>query len=91
MLDQTKIKPGAWYSIVYGFDRQLFCVIQVSEDGLIILETPNWCLSDALQLTTEQFIEHHPKFLGQGKRRFIVGMLRKWTDCMGTLYTKPKL
>lgn len=87
----SKLKVGAWYSIEYGFFRKNVCIIKM-QDGLVLLEHPDWLLSDAKWMTTVEFFSpmHSPIFLGYGKPRRIGGWIRRTFDCFCTLYTKPQ-
>jgi hypothetical protein len=86
------LKVGAWYSVIYGFTRIDFCVID-QRPGMVLLENPKWNLSDSEWMDVDELFGQHcdPIFLGYGKPRIFVGRIRKCTDCFGTLYTKPSL
>lgn len=98
---KARLKVGAWYSIVYGFSRKDVCVVQIAGDRILV-EHPDWNLSGAKWMTEYSLFKgvtsssgffiknyHDPKFLGYGRPRWFWGRIRRWTNCFGTLYTKP--
>lgn len=88
--DVSKLRPGAWYSLQYGFGRKTMCVIH-STPSLVILEAPDWCYSAALHMTPEEMFGSHHRalFIGYGRKRHIMGFIRRLSDCFGTTYTNP--
>lgn len=90
--DMAKIRPGAWYAIEYGFERRLFCVLAVIGNQ-VFLERPNWLYQDSIWMTLDEMFSepHNAFFVGYGKKRHIVGWLRRTFGCIGTCYTKPPL
>src|SRR5947207_431638 len=89
-IGRDKLRVGAWYSVQYGWDRRSFCVIHMSP-GTLTLECPNWLLSAAQTMPIDTFFsdQFNPLWLGYGKRRWFWGWIRRRTDCIGTLFTKP--
>lgn len=88
----SRLKVGAWYNMAYGFERKDFCVIAINDED-IVLESPWYSLSDSLIIDVQKMFSrgsyYDPKFLGYGKPRWFWGRIRRWTDCIGTLYTRP--
>jgi hypothetical protein len=90
---QSRLKVGAWYRMNFcdGDYLNTVCVIEIRKDGKILTECPNHLLAHCRLWTPKEMFHGRfkPVFLGYGKPRPIMGRIRRWTNCFGTLYTKP--
>lgn len=88
--EKAELRPGAWYSIQYGYKRRDVCVLSVT-NGIIEWEMLSWLYSDRERMKDETFFGdfHAAKFIGYGKFRPVGSIIRKTFGCWGSIYTKP--
>lgn len=86
----SKLKPGAWFSVNYGFTRIIFCVLEIV-DGNVKAECRSFLYSSSKTFTIRELCTgwFNPKFMWYGSPRFFMGRIRRWLDCWGTIYSLP--
>lgn len=87
---KPQLRLGAWYTINFG-DCIEVCVIAI-RGNRILWECPQWNFSRSRWQDVNTFFGGYTdaQFIGYGKRRWIMGWIRKHLDCIGTIYSKPK-
>jgi len=74
-----RLRTGEWIDMKYGFERNIFYVVQnYPEHGIIILSSPEWLSTSLLPFTYDQFLygRHDPKsWWRKTRKRFIIQFL----------------
>ena len=81
MFDPSKLVPGDWVSMKYGFERYDFYVLWNEPSAeLLALGKPNWIVGDVVTFEYENLTKnyHAPVFRGHTDRRwwrkFMIGI-----------------
>ncbi len=69
MKPRNEIKPGDWFSFTYGFNEISFCVLAVSDEGLLMCPA-TWMESSATHFRFDFLESQKAAYLGRGKKRW---------------------
>jgi len=63
------LQPGTWILMQYGFNKELFYVLQICNDQ-ILLGNPEWCASSWIALTIKQINDNRSTIIKRTKKRW---------------------
>lgn len=73
-----ELGPGDWIALEYGFDKSVFYVLRITEDGGAFLGSPQWLVSSSIFLPKKQIAGAEK--LGRGRPRWWWWFV-PWRDC----------
>lgn len=80
-INPDNVKKGDYFAMKYGFDREIFYVVEVCGELVLVTKT-NWLVSSACCMTFEELEKRDAKFLARGKINLLRYILFPLKDCI---------